>query len=280
MTSAALALTLGAGLCVGLLSGLMGIGGGVLMVPFLYSLFSHPDFAGIHLDLSFQATSAHATSLSVIVPTAAAGLLAYRKSRSVDWAVALPMAAGAVVAATLSARVAVSLAPELLRSALALVLLMAGARLLWGGAAGAEAPGRARGGWAVALLAGGAVGVLSGFLGLGGGIITIPFLIYVAKLRLSRVAATSLVVVFSSALSALTGYFAAEAPGRLSLPLMAGCVFLPATLTLLPGTLVGVRAGVAINRRLDTRKLRMAFSVLLMVAGVRILAVNLPALVP
>ena len=68
MTLGVLAALLAVGLLVGFVSGLIGIGGGVLIVPFLYFFYGHSSWSGWAIDPDMEATIAHATSLAVILP--------------------------------------------------------------------------------------------------------------------------------------------------------------------------------------------------------------------
>ena len=77
----------GIGLLAGLLSGLFGVGGGTVIVPFLVLL------------LRFDQRLAAGTSLAAIVPTATVGVISYAVHGSVAWIPALLLAAGAVVGA-------------------------------------------------------------------------------------------------------------------------------------------------------------------------------------
>ncbi len=91
MSLMALAITVLFGGLVGVVSGLVGVGGGIIMVPLLYLLFAHPEWSGVILPGQYHAVVAHATSLFVIVPTASMGILASPRSRLVEWRVALPV---------------------------------------------------------------------------------------------------------------------------------------------------------------------------------------------
>ena len=79
------------GLAGGLLSGLFGVGGGVIFVPALVALIGLPQ------------RRAQGTSLAVILPTALVGLLTYAHARPIDVRLALPAAIGSVVLAVISA---------------------------------------------------------------------------------------------------------------------------------------------------------------------------------
>lgn len=73
------------GLAAGFLSGLFGVGGGILIVPVLV------------LALGMNQRLAHGTSLAAVLPIAASGLIGFAVEDSVDWPVALALTAGAMV---------------------------------------------------------------------------------------------------------------------------------------------------------------------------------------
>lgn len=129
MTSITLLFSLLFGGVVGLVSGLLGVGGGIVMVPYLYLLLDRPEWSGILVPSADQAVVAHATSLFVIVPTALAGILAYHKSRLVEWRIALPMAATAVMASMAGVQVAIRLPPEVLKASFGAFLVVSGGNL-------------------------------------------------------------------------------------------------------------------------------------------------------
>lgn len=281
MTLAALAVTLLFGLVVGLLSGLVGIGGGAAMVPFLYILFEQPAFSGVSIAMEHQAVVAHATSLLVIIPTALSGLREYQKARLVDWSMILPMAAGTVAAAVVGALVAERLPPELLKGGFGIFLFVTGARLLRSRRPRETSlpPGNRLRNGALYTACGAAVGLFSAVLGVGGGLVAIPLLIYVLHIELRRVAATSIgLVVFAGVAGTITYGFAGwGAPG---LPTWTwGYVFLPVALALIPGAVLGARWGAAVNQRTDARLLAVVFAVLFLAMGARLVVTNVWSLV-
>ena len=275
MSLLALALTLLYGGVVGVVSGLVGVGGGIVMVPLLYVLFAHPEWSGISIPPVYHAVVAHATSLFVIVPTAVAGILAYHRSKLVVWKVALPMAAAAVVAAMGGVQVAVRLPPELLKAGFGAFLFVSGLNLLmtsrWKGVGGDGG----NKGLAIAVAGGILIGFITALLGVGGGIVAIPLLIYLVRLDVKKVAATSLgIVVFSALTASLT--YALNGWGHPELPPgSAGYIFLPAGLALLPGAVLTARVGVKLNQRLNPRTLKVLFGFVFLLIGLRLFLGNI-----
>ncbi|HSH45447.1 MAG TPA: sulfite exporter TauE/SafE family protein [Longimicrobiales bacterium] len=265
----------GSGLAIGFMSGLVGIGGGVLIVPLLYFFYGHPDWSGVGVAADLEAVVAHATSLFVILPTSALGAWTYHRVGAVAWRAALPIAGFSVVAAVLGSIVAPSLPGPVLKLAFGLLLVFSGARLMRGPAA-VEEPAT-RSGLAVGAVSGLAIGFLSALLGVGGGIIAIPILVYMVGLGLEMVAATSIAIIMFTAAAGVISY-AVAGLGTAGLPAgSVGYVHVMAGLPILAGSLLAVPVGARVNQRMDTRHLRILFGVLFLLLGLRLVIQNISA---
>ncbi|MDQ2677172.1 MAG: sulfite exporter TauE/SafE family protein [Actinomycetota bacterium] len=175
------------GLGAGFLSGLFGVGGGILMVPALVMV--------MHLDQRL----AHGTSLAAVVPIAVSSTLSYTISGEVDWVVAGFLAVGAIGGAVLGTKLLHSLPEKVLGWAFAALLVATALRLLLdqGDAAG-RAPLGVLG--AVTLVVTGlASGVLAGLLGVGGGIIMVPVMVVGFDMSAALSKGTSLAVIIPTA---------------------------------------------------------------------------------
>ncbi|MFN2490687.1 MAG: TSUP family transporter [Actinomycetota bacterium] len=128
MTVELILITVAAGIAVGVLSALFGVGGGLLMVPFMALVLEE----GQHL--------AEGTSLLVIVPTAIAGVLVHRKKDFVSFPHAALLGLGGVGGAFLGARLALELPADLLQLYFGAFLALMGLRLVWNGAVTERAP--------------------------------------------------------------------------------------------------------------------------------------------
>jgi len=278
MTPIALGMAFLVGGGVGIVSGLLGIGGGLLMVPFLYLLMGGSSWSGVQVPYEFQAAFAHATSLVVIVPTALAGMLTFRRAGVVEWRTVLPLGGAAALTALLGARVAVALPTDLLKASFGLFLLVMSMRT-WRGKRGGEpegggpGPGGARAGIRPipALLGGGAVGFLSALLGVGGGVVAIPILIHWAGLELRRVVPASIAIILFAAPAGVLGY-ALSGRGIEGLPPGSlGLVYLPAALAMIPGAVGLAPLGAHWNQRIGLGWLRGLLAALLLLIGARLL---------
>lgn len=272
MTFGVLAALLAVGLLVGFLSGLIGIGGGVLIVPLLYFFYGHPAWSGMAVDADLEAAIAHATSLAVILPTGLAAASSYHRSGLVAWRAAMPIAGVAMVAAFLGAQIALLLPAAALKTLFGVLLIGSGINLMRHGKAHERETLRLS--WPVVVSTGAAVGMLSALLGVGGGILAIPMLVYLVGLDLRRVAATSIAIVALTAASGTLAYIvsglgvAGRPPGSL------GYVHLTAALPILGASLLTVHSGALVNQRLETRVLRLIFAVMFLLLGLRLVVMN------
>jgi uncharacterized protein len=276
MTIAALLALAVVGCAVGFLAGLVGIGGGVLIVPFLYFFYGHAAWSGVDLVPSLHATVAHATSLFIIVPTAIVGTLTYARARLVAWRAVGPIALFSVVAAAAGALVAARVPQEALRLAFGAFLVFTAVNLIMPRPKRGAGPLRL--GLPAAAVTGILVGLFSALLGVGGGLVAIPLLLYVVRLNVEQVAATSLAIVVVAAASGTVTYVLAGL-GAEQLPMGSlGYVHVAAALPMLPGAMLMARLGARANQRMDPRHLRWSFAALFAILGVRLVLNNLGAL--
>ncbi len=177
----------GIGVAAGLLSGLFGVGGGIVIVP------------GLVLFGGMEQRRAHATSLAAIVPIALAAVIGYALDDSVDWAAAGLLTAGAIAGTVAGTRFLRRIPQRALRVIFALFIL-GSASLLPFEATSTKPLGD------LDLLAGAALvavgllaGSLAGLLGVGGGIVMVPALVLVLAEPQVIAKGTSLAVIVPTA---------------------------------------------------------------------------------
>jgi uncharacterized membrane protein YfcA len=177
----------GIGAGAGLLSGLFGIGGGIIIVPALLTM------------LSMERRLAHGTSLAATVPVALASFVTYSVGGNVDWPVAACLAAGAIVGAIVGTHLLQIIPKTPLTIIFIVVILLTAVRLVASGEAlgreGLTVPG------VLALIAIGFVtGTLSGLLGIGGGIVMVPAMVVLFSMPPVLAKGTSVAVIVPSAI--------------------------------------------------------------------------------
>jgi uncharacterized protein len=300
MSLLALLLAAVVGVAVGIVAGLLGIGGGILMVPLLYLLMGGAGWSGLTVLPEHEAALAHATSLFVIIFAALSGLRTFHREGAVGWPVVLPLGIFAALAAVLGAGIAAALPSALLKALFGVFLLGSGARLVRKRrrsrkAAGVPVPGPSSGPvppspagpesapppdreaplrWWGAVVGGAAIGFLSALLGVGGGIVAIPILITFAGMGPHRVVPASIGIICFAAPAGVLGYVLGGwgAPGLP--PGSLGFVHLPTALAMLPGAVLLAPVGARLNRRLPVRSLEGLFAVLMLALGLWLVASN------
>lgn len=280
MALSAIAATFAVGIAAGVLSGLVGIGGGVLMVPFLYFFYDRPDWFGFAVAPELRVVVAHATSLFVIVPTSIRGAWAYHRARLVEWRAVWPIGISSIVAAAAAARLAPAIPPEVLKIGFGVFLLVSGARLvLRRPTLPPEEGGRElRLTLPVTIPIGLAVGFFSALLGVGGGIVAIPLLLHVVGLEVRRIAATSMGIITITATAGtltymLTGMNLGGLPAG-----SVGYVHVAAGIAMFLGAVLSVGWGALLNQRLKPRALTLVFAAVFVVIGGRLVIGNLAEL--
>ena len=178
------------GVAAGALSGLFGVGGGILIVP------------GLVLLLRMPQRRAHATSLAAIVPIAAAGATGYAIEGAVQWVAAALLTLGGALGAVVGTAFLHRIPERGLRVLFALFLLAAAASLPFEvrATSGAIEIGAVEGMLLVGL--GVVAGAIAGLLGVGGGIIMVPGLVLLASATQAVAKGTSLAVIIPTALVA------------------------------------------------------------------------------
>jgi uncharacterized protein len=174
------------GLAAGFLSGVFGVGGGILIVP------------GLVIVAKMDQRLAHGTSLAAVLPIAGASVITYGLHDNIDWPVAFFLAVGAVLGALLGTRLLHVLPHRTLAILFAVVLIVSAIRLF----IPMDADGRADlSAWMciALLLVGLAAGVLAGLLGVGGGIILVPAMIVLLGIPPVIAKGTSLAVIIPTA---------------------------------------------------------------------------------
>ncbi|MGH9243265.1 MAG: sulfite exporter TauE/SafE family protein [Acidimicrobiales bacterium] len=180
----------GVGVAAGFLSGLFGVGGGILIVP------------GLILFLRLTQRLAHGTSLAAVLPIALSGVVGYALDDTVDWPVAAFLSAGSVGGALIGTRLLRILPGRALGSAFAVLLLATALRLVFDQS---DAAGRGDIDATMALgivLLGVLSGTLAGLLGVGGGIVMVPAQVVLLSIPAAVAKGTSLAVMIPTAISA------------------------------------------------------------------------------
>ncbi len=252
---------LAAGAAAGLLAGLLGIGGGIIVVPVLYQLFG-----ALGVDDQLRIKLAVGTSLATIVVTGWSSAAAHWRRGAVDFGflrgfgpfIVAGVLAGSALATWVRGPALTGLFAVL---ALAVALQMAFGSPEWRLGDGLPA------GWR-RLAIGGAIGTLSAMLGIGGGVLTVPVMTMYgtpARRAVGTSAATGILIGVPGTLGFMVGGWGA--PGLP--PLSLGHVSLMGFALVAPASVAMAPLGARLATRLDTRALKRLFALFLAITAMR-----------
>jgi len=254
-----------AGVLVGILAGLFGIGGGAIIVPVLYEVFR---VLGVPEEIRIQACIG--TSLAIIVPTTVRSYLGHKKKGSVIPEVvriwALPAIAGVAIGS-----VTASFAPAFVFKVAFLVFVsFIAIRMLFGGERwklGDQLPGRG-----MLAIYGLITGLFSSLVGVSGGAISNAVLTLYGR-PMHQAVGTSAGVGVPITIAGTIGYMLAGWPHMAQLPpFSVGYVSLVGLVLMAPASSYTTSYGVRLAHWLPRRKLEIAFGVFLILVALRFAA--------
>lgn len=255
-----LALYLGIGLVAGFIAGLLGVGGGLILVPVLSWIYAHQGFPAeynIHLALG--------TSLATIVLTSLSSLRAHHGHGAVRWEIVRRITPG-IVAGTLAGAIAAAWLPDFgLRVFFTVFLFYAATQMLFGFKPKAH---RQLPGWPGMTAAGTVIGTVSSWVGIGGGTLSVPFMTW-CNVRFQEAIGTSAAIGFPIAVSGTVGY-ALSGQAAQGLPEWSlGFVYLPALAAIAAMSMISAPWGARLTHSLPVAKLKRIFAGMLYLLAVR-----------
>jgi len=232
-------------LLVGISLGLLGAGGSILTVPVLVYLAGEPEKLAI------------TSSLAIVAAISAAGALPFALRRDISWRCVGLFGLPGMLGAAVGARVAHGMSAAVQLSIFALVMLWAAVGMLRKrderAAGTAAVPRRA---WLRVVAEGGAIGALTGVIGVGGGFLILPALTLLAGLAMRAAIGTSLVIIGLNAAVGFVAHLVADQSQLRQLdPVLLG--------TFITIGVAGSFAGQYVGGRLPQQQLRRVFGVLL-----------------
>jgi uncharacterized protein len=243
------------GLCTGFLAGLLGIGGGMIMVPFITFIMGT---RGVSPDLAVK--MAIATSMATIIFTSISSVRAHHKRGAVRWDIVKGLAPGIVLGAMVaSLGVFALLKGAWLALLFAAFVSFSGTQMLLDKK---PAPTRGLPGTPGLVGAGGVIGFLSGLVGAGGGFVSVPFMTW-CNVAIHNAVATSAALGFPIALANAAGYVMAgtSEPGLPTGSL--GYIFLPALGVIATASVLTAPLGAKAAHALPVKQLKRAFAAVL-----------------
>ncbi len=267
MTMAMLLLYLATGLLTGIMSGMLGLGGGIVVVPALAALFlNNPD-----IPVTLHMRMAIGTSLAIMIVTLASSLYAHHERGTVNWRmvkIALPGLMVGIIAGTI---LVCFLPSSYLSRFFGIFLLVMTVRLLFFDRDTEETEAATMVvssklvTWASAL-----IGTLASLLGVGGGTMWVPFFLY-CKLDMREAVGTSIACGMVVAVMATVGFMSAGLFTDLYVPLSTSYIYWPAFLGVAIMSVIFAPIGAVIAYKLSARLLKYAFALLLFVMAIQMM---------
>jgi uncharacterized membrane protein YfcA len=250
------------GAFAGVLAGLLGVGGGLVIVPVLIFLFTAqhmPDNHIIHLALG--------TSLASIIFTSIASFRAHHFRGAVNWEVFRRITPGIITGTLLGSWVAAQLSTNFLKGFFVFFLYYVALQIFLNIR---PAPSRQLPGSIGMNGVGSLIGGISSLVGIGGGVMSVPFLIW-CNLDLRCAIGTSAAIGFPIALAGAVGY-AANGLAIDTLPSWSlGFVYLPALISISLASASTAPLGVRLAHTLPVRHLRNIFALLIIIMATKML---------
>jgi len=258
-----LAALLGAGAAGGLLAGLLGVGGGIIIVPVLDLALT---LAGV--DPAVAMHVAVATSMATIVPTSISSSRSHAKRGAVDGDVIRRWSLPIVIGSLAGALLATSVEARVLSGVFGFVALFAALKMLLpldhvvlrpslpGGIGGAALPA--------------SIGAVSAMMGIGGGTLSVPAMTLCGEPVHKAVGTAALLGLWIS-VPATLGYLLASTAGEVVPPWTIGHVNLPGFAIIAPVSWLVAPLGARLAHSLDRRRLAAAFGAFLLVVASRML---------
>ncbi len=263
-------LFLGVGAVVGVLSGLLGIGGGLILVPFFSTVF-------IVLEFPSQTIFHYAlgTSMACIVITSLFSLRAHQRKQGVLWYYVKSMALGVVLGAFMATFVVAQLKSTALMLIFSLFLVFVAWQMLTGNATqqvSTQAPKVSN----IELMSiSTIIGAISAVVSIGGGSLTVPYLAF-RNVPLKQAIGTSAALGFPISLAGSLGYIY-NGPAMIwqhQWPLTLGYIYLPAVLLISTVSVFTVGVGANLAHSLPVKSIKKIFACLLILISIKVLVTS------
>jgi uncharacterized protein len=253
----------------GLLAGLLGIGGGLVIVPALFLMsawLGYPDDVALKI--------AVATSLAVIIPTSVSAVMAHTKRQNIDINSIFSLAPGVVLGAILGAQVAGLVSVLVIKIAFSIVVTLVSIRMLFKhSTVAAWMPPLSR---KLHLFTGMCIGMISAMVGIGGGTLSVPYL-RSKGVEMTKAIGSGSALGFFVAVPGMIGFLYPAAPlewtqtERWFDQYIVGYVHFPAAILIALSSSFVASFGAHIATQSDKLVLEKVFAIFLMITAIRML---------
>ena len=254
------------GTAVGLAAGMLGVGGCFIMVPVQYWVLT-----SMGIDPGTSILIAFGTNLAVVLPTALSGAYGHNKKSAVAWNAAIPMGIAGFAGAFIGGYIATLIPGEYLTTLFGAVILLGALRMLTAKPLSVDA--KPVDDVITFLIWGIPIGILSGIIGIGGGVLLIPVMVLALHFKMHTAVGTSTALMIFTALGGTIAYII-NGWGIAGLPAYSlGYVNLLQWALLAIPSILMAQVGVRVAHRLPAKQLKYAFIVVMIYMGLKMLGV-------
>ena len=239
------------GLCTGFLAGLLGIGGGMLMVPFVTFILTSQGYPS-----EYTVKMAVATSLATICFTSLSSVRAHHRRSAVLWPVVRLLAPGILLGSLIGAQVAAALPGNVLGVLFAAFVAFSATQMFLNRK---PTPSRTLPGRLGTFGMGGVIGMLSSLVGAGGAFVSVPFMTW-CNIKIHDAVGTSAALGFPIALAGTLGYIWAGMDLPQMPPGSVGYLYLPGLVVISLASVITAPWGARTAHAMDIRPLRKVFA--------------------
>lgn len=254
------------GAVAGMMSGLLGIGGGIIVVPALSAIFTNR--TDIPADIIMQMSIG--TSLAIMIITLISSAYAHHLRGAVKWHLAKQILPGLAIGAIIGVLIASKVSSFFLSVFFSIFLLVIGLMLIFKRKESTRESVFKR---PVMLSISGVIGILSSILGAGGGTMLVPFFLH-CKLDIREATGTSVVCGMMIASIATLGFIVSGLYSLPSLPWCTGYIYWPAFLGIAATSVLFAPIGAALAHRLPKTLLKRIFGIFLLLMAADMLFIK------
>ncbi|WP_397410582.1 sulfite exporter TauE/SafE family protein [Polaromonas sp.] len=244
------------GLCTGFLAGLLGIGGGMLMVPFMTFILTSKGYPQ-----EYTVKMAVATSLATICFSSLSSVRAHHRRGAVLWPIVRLLAPGILLGALIGAQLAAALPGKILSILFAVFVAFSATQMFLDRK---PKPSRTLPGRLGTFGMGGVIGMLSSLVGAGGAFVSVPFMTW-CNVKIHDAVGTSAALGFPIALAGTLGYIWAGRDLPQMPPGSVGFLYLPGLIVISLASISTAPLGARTAHRMDIRPLKKVFAAVLYV---------------
>jgi uncharacterized membrane protein YfcA len=266
MSAVNIVILLATGTVAGFAGGMLGLGGAFIMTPLQYLVYTN---MGLTPDVAIK--TAFGTSLLVVLTTAISGAWRHHRERAVNWRVAFIMGGTGLAFGFAGAMLSTHIPGSVLKIIFGVIAIASCIRMFFT-TREQEAAEPEKRPWIWALW-GVPVGLFSGMLGVGGGVLLMPILVIALKFKIRQAVGNSLAVMVFSSIGGIIGYIVSGIGTVSTLSYSVGYIDFTSWILLAVPAAIMAQVGAAMAHRISRSWLTYIFVVILFYVGLRMIGV-------